>query len=147
PACGSGAFLIEAFQQMHDIYQQSNGRLAELRGPGLFDVDKTILTNNLFCVDLNQEALEICRVSWWVKTARHGKELTTLDQNSRVGNSVIADPAAHPLALDWRAAFPQVFGAGGFDVVVCNPPYIRAEWISEFKAHFQQHFKAFDSSA
>ena len=32
PACGSGAFLIEAFDQLHATYQRSNDRLAELRG-------------------------------------------------------------------------------------------------------------------
>lgn len=32
PACGSGAFLIEAFDQLHAAYQASNDRLEELRG-------------------------------------------------------------------------------------------------------------------
>jgi hypothetical protein len=32
PACGSGAFLIEAFDQLHATYERSNDRLAELRG-------------------------------------------------------------------------------------------------------------------
>ena len=26
-------------------------------------------------------------------------------------------------AFDWKAAFPQVFIQGGFDVVIGNPPY------------------------
>jgi hypothetical protein len=34
---------------------------------------------------------------------------------------------ADALALDWPAAFPEVFARGGFDVVVGNPPYIRQE--------------------
>ena len=37
--------------------------------------------------------------------------------------SVISDTAVHPKALDWQAAFPEVFAQGGFDVVVGNPPY------------------------
>jgi hypothetical protein len=60
PACGSGAFLIQAFDQLHATYQQSNDRLAELRGHRtLFDLDKRILENNLYGVDLNEEAIEI----------------------------------------------------------------------------------------
>ena len=31
PACGSGAFLIEAFDQLHALYETSNARLEELR--------------------------------------------------------------------------------------------------------------------
>lgn len=49
PACGSGAFLIEAFDQLHVAYQQANGRLYDLRGPReLFDLNKRILENNLY---------------------------------------------------------------------------------------------------
>lgn len=51
PACGSGAFLIEAFDQLYAAYQQSNDRLEELRGHrSLFDLDKRILENNLYGV-------------------------------------------------------------------------------------------------
>jgi hypothetical protein len=110
PACGSGAFLIQAFDQLHAAYQASNDRLEELRGHRtLFDLDKRILENNLYGVDLNEEAIEICRLSLWIKTAERGKVLTSLDHTIRVGNSIIADPAVHPKAFDWQAAFPEVF--------------------------------------
>lgn len=101
PACGSGAFLIEAFDQMHAAYQRSNDRLVELRGHRtIFDVDRTILQKNLFGVDLNEEAVEICRLSLWIKTAQYGKQLASLDRNIIVGNSVVSDPAVDPKALD-----------------------------------------------
>ena len=94
PACGSGAFLIEAFDQLHAAYEISNDRLQELRGHRtLFDLDKRILENNLYGVDLNEEAIEICRLSLWIKTAERGKALTSLDHTIRVGNSVVSDPA------------------------------------------------------
>lgn len=148
PACGSGAFLIEAFEQLYAAYQQSNDRLEELRGSRtLFDLDRHILQNNLYGIDLNEEAIEIGRLSLWIKTAQRGKPLTSLDHTLRVGNSVIADPAVHAKAFDWRAAFPEVFKRGGFDVVVGNPPYIRQEWISPYKPYLQQAFKAFHGTA
>ena len=141
PACGSGAFLIEAFDQLHTAYQLSNDRLAELRGHRtLFDLDKRILENNLYGVDLNEEAIEICRLSLWIKTAQRGKALTSLDHSIRVGNSVVSDASVHPKALDWQAAFPEVFQQGGFDVVVGNPPYIRQEWLTPIKSHLEQRF-------
>ncbi|MCY2964896.1 MAG: N-6 DNA methylase [Planctomycetota bacterium] len=148
PACGSGAFLIEAFDQLHMNYQQSNDRLEELRGSRtLFDLDRQILQNNLFGVDLNDEAVEICRLSLWIKTAARGKVLTSLDHNIQTGNSVVDDPAVHPRALDWNQTFPEVFAAGGFDVVVGNPPYIRQEWLTPYKAHWQKQFQSYHGVA
>ncbi len=43
--------------------------------------------------------------------------------------SALADSiqCGNALELDWRAAYPEVFARGGFDLVVGNPPYIRQE--------------------
>jgi hypothetical protein len=110
PACGSGAFLIETFDQLHAFYEISNARLEELRGQRtLFDLDRQILQHNLYGVDLNAEAIQICQLSLWIKTAARGKVLTSLDHTIREGNSVISDPTVHPKALNWPATFPEVF--------------------------------------
>ncbi|MFM9959974.1 MAG: Eco57I restriction-modification methylase domain-containing protein [Planctomycetaceae bacterium] len=110
PACGSGAFLIEAFDQLHAAYRVTYLRLDELRGHAeLFDIDRQILQSNLYGVDLNEEAIQICRLSLWIKTAQRGKKLTSLDHTIRVGNSVVADPSVHPLAFNWQGEFPEVF--------------------------------------
>ncbi|MCX6930333.1 MAG: N-6 DNA methylase, partial [Verrucomicrobia bacterium] len=148
PACGSGAFLIETFDQLHALYETSNARLEELRGQRtLFDLDRQILQNNLYGVDLNAEAIQICQLSLWIKTAARGKRLTSLDHTIREGNSIISDPAVHPKAFDWQAAFPEVFAQGGFDVVVGNPPYIRQEWIAPFKPYWERRFKSYHGVA
>jgi hypothetical protein len=106
PACGSGAFLIEAFDQLHALYEISNARLEELRGQRtLFDLDRQILQHNLYGVDLNAEAIQICQLSLWIKTAARGKRLTSLDHTIREGNSIISDRAVHPKAFDWQAAW------------------------------------------
>ncbi|WP_439623986.1 Eco57I restriction-modification methylase domain-containing protein [Gemmata sp.] len=146
PSCGSGAFLIEAFEQLFAEYRDANARLTELRGgqPTLFDADQTILTKNLFGMDLNGEAVEIARLSCWIKTAAKGKKLTALDANIVQGNSVTAEPS--PLEA-WRTRFPDVFAAGGFDVVIANPPYVRQEWFSADKPYLQKHYKAYDGVA
>ena len=73
-------------------------------------------------VDLNAEAVQICQLSLWIKTAERGKILTSLDHTICEGNSVVSDHAVHPKAVDWEAMFPEVFAQGGFDVVVGNPP-------------------------
>jgi hypothetical protein len=63
------------------------------------------------------------------------------------GNSVISDPAVHPKAFDWQAAFPEVFAQGGFDVVVGNPHYIRQELLSPFKPWLEAHYEVFHGMA
>ena len=81
-------------------------------------------------MDLNAEAVQICQLSLWIKTAARGKRLTSLDHTIREGNSIISDPTVHPKAFDWQAAFPEVFAQVGFDVAVGNPPCIRQELLT-----------------
>jgi len=148
PACGSGAFLIEAFDQLYTAYQASNDRLEELSGqPTLFDLDRQILQNNLYGVDLNAEAVQICQLSLWVKTAARGKVLTSLDNTICQGNSVIHDRDVHPKAFNWEATFPEVFEQGGFDVVVGNPPYVRQELLTPYKPYLQNAYESFHGMA
>ena len=145
PSCGSGAFLIEAFDQLFLEYARAQGYRTDLgEGNTLFDVQRTILTKNLFGMDLNGEAVEIARLSCWIKTAAKGKELTALDANIQTGNSVVAEP--DPLTA-WQARFPAAFADGGFDAVIGNPPYVRQEWISADKPYLKEHYKAFDGVA
>ncbi|QDU20739.1 Eco57I restriction-modification methylase domain-containing protein [Urbifossiella limnaea] len=148
PSCGSGAFLIEAFDQMFAHYREAEGYLQALgSGSNLFEPQRTILTHNLFGMDLNGAAVEIARLSCWIKTAARGKLLTALDRNIIEGNSVVA-PAADVSPRDhWRATFPDVFAAGGFDVVIGNPPYVRQEWIKGDKPYLQRHYRAYDGVA
>jgi SAM-dependent methyltransferase len=147
PACGSGAFLIEAFDQMFAEYTKAMGFRDELAGKTIFDVQRSILTNNLFGLDLNAEAVEIARLSCWIKTAEYGKELTTLDENIEQGNSVV-DPTGERSPLEmWRERFRAVFKGGGFDVVIGNPPYVRQEWIKADKPYLEEHYRAFHGVA
>lgn len=148
PACGSGAFLIEAFDQLFRQYQRADGYLQSLgAGEGLFAPKESILSRNLFGMDRNGEAVEIARLSCWVKTAEVGKVLTALDRNIVAGNSVAGpDPAVSPRER-WAAVFPDAFAAGGFDAVIGNPPYIRQEWIAADKPYLQRHYAAYDGAA
>ena len=149
PACGSGAFLIEAFDQLHATYQEATDHLAELRGfRTLFDPDQTILEKNLYGVDLNEEAIQICRLSVWIKTAERGKKLTDLDHTLRAGNSLVDDPELDPRhAFNWREAFPEAFADGGFDLVVGNPPYVRQELLGNLKPYLERRFRSYHGVA
>ena len=110
PACGSGVFLIMAFDYLKAELGQVNTKLAELSGTGmagdLLDPDSEILTHNLFGVDVNSESVEIAKLSLWIKTARRGKVLDSLDANLRVGDSLIEDSsfAYRNHGFEWKTA-------------------------------------------
>lgn len=127
PACGSGAFLVYVF----DYLLAENKRVGDILGNSIFSSDdyvRDILRNNIYGVDLNEESVEITRLSLWLKSAQKGKKLTTLDANIKCGNSLIDDPAvAGDKAFSWQKEFPEIFTNGGFDVVVGNPPYFNVE--------------------
>lgn len=159
PACGSGAFLVAAFDFLRQEYERVNRLIAELTGApqqiGLYDLDRQILQDNLYGVDLNHESVEITKLSLWLKTARRDKPLNNLDHTIRCGNSLIEPPAADApaelieafaqlppdtRAFDWRTGFPEVFARGGFDIVIGNPPYVRQELLGPFKPWLSRRY-------
>jgi len=166
PACGSGAFLVAAFDYLHAEYTRVNNRLSELEHgqASILDLDKQILQENLYGVDLNSESVEITKLSLWLKTARENKPLNNLDANIKCGNSIVprADvewsdeirdaynnlrKEIRDRSFDWQAEFPHVIGKGGFDCIIGNPPYIRQERLASYKPYLQKSYKCFSSSA
>jgi type I restriction-modification system DNA methylase subunit len=126
PACGSGAFLNQVLEFLIAEHRYVDELEAQLFDSPLIlpNVENHILENNIFGVDINEESVEIARLSLWLRTAQKGRKLSTLSSNIKVGNSLIDDPeVAGDLAFNWQAQFPKVFAKGGFDVVVGNPPY------------------------
>lgn len=130
PACGSGAFLITAFEFLLNYNKYLDDKIFDLVGTSdLFsDRTKEILQNNIFGVDLNKESVEITKLSLWLKTADKNKTLASLENNIKCGNSLIDDPEiAGNLAFNWEKEFPEIFANGGFDIVVGNPPYVKED--------------------
>lgn len=127
PACGSGAFLITAFEFLLNYNKYLDDKIFDLVGTSdLFsDRTKEILQNNIFGVDLNKESVEITKLSLWLKTADKNKTLASLENNIKCGNSLIDEPEiAGNLAFNWEKEFPEIFANGEFDIVVGNPPYV-----------------------
>lgn len=143
PACGSGVFLVIAFDWLKAEITRCNLALEGLGEAALFEPDSEILTNNLFGVDVNSESVEIAKLSLWIKTARRGKVLDSLDANLRVGDSLIEDSsyAYRSHGFEWKTAFPEVFAEGGFDVVLGNPPYVRMELIKPMKPWLEKRYE------
>lgn len=114
---------------------------------------RTILLNNVYGVDIDRQATEVAQLSLFLKLLederatsarqyqlnyardRHLKTLLPdLTSNIICGNSLIGWEVAGILGLnteeekrlnplDFESAFRHIMSAGGFDVIVGNPPY------------------------
>ncbi len=149
PACGSGAFLNAALEYLKAEHRTADELTARIFGDAIVytDLDNSILEHNLFGVDINEDAIEIAKLSLWLHTAKKGRKLSNLSNNIKCGNSLIDDAAvAGDKAFNWKEEFKNVFspsfrggttkqspdGTTGFDVVIGNPPYVFArEKVSE----------------
>lgn len=146
PACGSGAFLNQALEFLIAEHRYVDELQAKLFGDALVlsDVEGSILENNLFGVDLNEESVEIAKLSLWLRTAQRNRKLNSLNNNIKCGNSLIDDATiAGDKAFNWQNEFPQVFEKGGFDVVIGNPPYVLCQQ-SNTKKDTLEYFKKFE---
>jgi type I restriction-modification system DNA methylase subunit len=134
PACGSGAFLNQALEFLIAEHRYVDELQAKLLGDSMIlsDIENSILERNIYGVDLNDESVEIAKLSLWLRTAQKGRKLNSLNNNIKCGNSLIDDPkVAGDKAFSWENEFPEVFAKGGFDVVIGNPPYVRQELLGQ----------------
>ncbi|MDU6573193.1 MAG: N-6 DNA methylase [Gemella haemolysans] len=149
PACGSGAFLIAAYDYLKKELDEINDRIADLKGrtQELFDGDEMYdasreneyLIKCLYGVDLNPESVEISKLSLWLRTLTKDKPLTNLDDNIKSGNSITE--------FNFQKEFSEVFAKGGFDVVIGNPPYVKQERLKDVKHVLEEKYLTFMGTA
>ena len=171
PACGSGAFLNQALDFLIKEHRYIDELKAKVLGGGfiLSDIENTILENNIYGVDLNEESVEIAKLSLWLRTAQPRRKLNDLSNNIKCGNSLIdSKTVAGDKAFNWQQEFPQIFNPSlravsssavenkakqsaeskqGFDVVIGNPPYVRQELFKDIKPYLEKHYKCYNSVA
>lgn len=128
PACGSGSFLIKAFDVLNEHYQQNdkdyNQTQLDLKTGTTFTRKVKILQDNIFGVDLDKQAVEIAQLNLLLKIAEKGHRLPLLERNIRRGNSLIDDENIVGIeAFKWEKEFGEIIANGGFSVIVGNPPY------------------------
>ena len=114
PACGSGAFLNQALDFLIKEHTYIDELQANLLGGSIVfrNIENTILENNIYGVDINEESVEIAKLSLWLRTAQPRRQLNVLNNNIKCGNSLIDDKAvAGDKAFNWQEEFPQIFNA------------------------------------
>jgi len=127
PACGSGSFLIGAFQYLLDWHRDwyvnnDPQKWAKAKSPALFQAHggewrlttsekKRILLNNIYGVDIDPQAVEVTKLSLLLKVLEgeseqslnaqlkmfHERALPDLGNNIKCGNSLIGPDFYNPL--------------------------------------------------
>jgi len=132
PACGSGSFLIRAYDELLSYHAKIKGKsVADLNWQERIE----ILTRNIFGVDLDPQAVEIARLNLLIRALAQRDLLPSLENNIQCGNSLIFgkdDELENLLGsnfkdykpFNWQDRFADVMKSDGFDVVIGNPPYI-----------------------
>ena len=126
PACGSGAFLNQALEYLISEHKNLQNDLA-LMGDlfASYMVEEEILEHNLYGVDINEDAVEIAKLSLWLRTAKRGRALTKLADKIVCANSLLEMP----------------FSENSFDVVIGNPPYVRVQGL---KSNYENEAKLYE---
>jgi len=128
PACGSGSFLISAYDKMMEARNELE------KQTGLFDKFE-ILKNNIYGVDLDEQAIEIAQLNLLLRVLSQKTKLPTLSHNIRMGNSLVdgnmeklelyfENAWREQKAFNWKQEFSEVFDQEGFSVIIGNPPYV-----------------------
>lgn len=143
PACGSGSFLIAAYDKI----------AGSIENPSLF-TKFDILKDNIYGVDLDTQAVEIAQLNLLLKVLSQKTKLPTLQHNLRMGNSLVSGNAENlekyfsekwreQKLFNFKEEFKEVFEQGGFDVIIGNPPYVRQENIKQYKSYFEKSSQMF----
>ena len=133
PACGSGAFLVAAMKTLINIYSAIIGRIEFLNDKALSDwlkktqtahpsisyfIKRSIITDNLFGVDIMEEATEIARLRLFlalvatVQSVEDLEPLPNIDFNILPGNSLIGMLRVNEEAFNQKMGSPSAFEQG-----------------------------------
>jgi len=150
PACGSGAFLNQALDFLIKEHQYIDELQTNLLGGGFVfpDIENTVLENNIFGVDLNEESVEIAKLSLWLRTAQPRRKLNNLSSNIKCGNSLIdSKTIAGDKAFKWDEEYSDIFSDGGFDVVIGNPPYVQLQKMKDISEQIKKlNYQTYEST-
>ncbi len=164
PACGSGAFLLKAIEFLVEIKREiidfknfigkykttisesvkkslkskkkEENIYASLLKFNEIEEIREIIQKNIYGVDLNEESVEITKLSIFFKICKKNEKLMTLKDMIKCGDSLIDDLEITPIAFDWKINFSEILEKGKFDVIIGNPP-----WGAEFEDRVQQYLK------
>ena len=89
PACGSGHFLVAAARRIAKRIAAEETGESEPPDAVVRAALRRVAGRCIYGVDINPMAAELAKVSLWLEALEPGKPLSYLDQNIRVGNSLL----------------------------------------------------------
>ena len=112
PACGSGAFLVEACRQLGTRLEQAWDMHPGEKPPIPPDEDEAtharrlVAQRCLYGVDRNPMAVDLTRLSLWLATLARDHEFSFLDHALKSGDSLVGLTTAEIKAAHWDATKP-----------------------------------------
>ena len=106
---------------------------------------KSIVTNNLYGVDLMEEAVDICKLRLFLKIISEVERVEDVESVAGIEFNICAgnilgesvDEAETKMSnerkrkqIDWLVELSSIIHSGGFDVIIGNPPYVEYEKVS-----------------
>ena len=164
-ACGSGSFLLEAYQLLNDILidyylissPEKLKQIAINTYKLKFETKRKILKNCIFGIDKDFNAVEACKFGLLLKFLEDEDNssipvpaLPDLSNNIHFGNSLISKTDVE--AKNQSEINPYDFGERKFNVIIGNPPYMTIEHIGQltplelplYKRQYKTAFRQFD---
>jgi hypothetical protein len=162
PACGSGSFLLGAYEYLLNWHINYYSKLERPPKDTIYQSKKKeyhltikkkkeILLNNIYGVDIDNQAVEVTKLSLLLKVLEDANKdlletqqklykervLPFLGENIKAGNSLIGtdiigikniklnqEEITKINPFDWQEEFKEIMKDGGFDAVIGNPPYV-----------------------
>ncbi|MDR9807951.1 Eco57I restriction-modification methylase domain-containing protein [Rhizobium hidalgonense] len=112
PACGSGAFLVEACRQLGARLEQAWNMYGAEKPTIPPDEDEALHARRLIAqrclygVDRNPMAVDLARLSLWLATLAREHEFTFLDHAIKSGDSLVGLTRREIEAANWDASKP-----------------------------------------
>lgn len=112
PACGSGAFLVEACRQLGARLEQAWDIHKEEKPAIPPDEDEAtharrlVAQRCLYGVDRNPMAVDLARLSLWLATLAREHEFSFLDHALKAGDSLVGLTQREIAAVNWDASKP-----------------------------------------
>jgi hypothetical protein len=181
-ACGSGSFLLGVYDLLiryHTKFYNENPRKAKKgdvmqREDGLhlsLRKKREILVNNLYGVDIDNQAVEVAQLSLYLKLLQDETPgstrqyfldfeqqalLPSLNKNivcgnSLIGTDILSGELFEPVAerklnpMNFEDRFPEIMKCGGFDAIVGNPPW-GVEFSEKELDYLRTNFKTAEAS-
>lgn len=159
-SCGAGAFLIAILAVLSEIDAKCILYLNKKDIPKRSIKKINIISENIYGVDLNAEAINIAKMRLWFSaiSARtddeKGNIFSDLHYHIQIGNTLLGSnfdskqiqnensQYGQLIPFHWRLKFPEIAQQGGFDVIIGNPPYIRQEKVKHLTDEFGIAFKS-----